>query len=71
MPNKSSKLDDVTTINDENRSSQQDAATAASQSGQTRSGYSGYFVTPEDYNFEVSEPKEYFQKELFIKLPLY
>ena len=27
-------------------------------------------MTPEDYNFEVSEPSEYFQKELFFKLPL-
>ena len=24
----------------------------------------------EDYNFEVNEPKEYFQKQLFFKLPL-
>ena len=28
-------------------------------------------MTPEDYNFEVQEPQEFFQKELFVKLPLY
>ena len=25
----------------------------------------------EDYNFEVQEPSKYFQKELYVKLPLY
>ena len=25
----------------------------------------------EDYNFEVQEPPKYFQKELYVKLPLY
>ena len=28
-------------------------------------------MTPEDYNFEVSEPQEFFQKELYYKMSLY
>ena len=28
------------------------------------------FVTPDEFNFELTEPKTYYQKELFISLPL-
>ena len=30
-----------------------------------------YTVKPEEFNVEVKEPKQYFQKELITELPLY
>ena len=32
---------------------------------------SGFSVSPEDYNNEEIEPKEYFQKEITIDFPFY
>ena len=50
----------------------EDAETAVDdQLSQQTEKKGGYFVTAEDYNFEVQEPLEFFQKELFVKLPLY
>ena len=57
------------------RNMEEDATTAEDQQshkegGQANKTLSGYFVTPEDYNFEISEPKQFYQKDLFVKLPI-
>lgn len=49
----------------------EDAETAVDDQTSTQTEKKGgYLVTPEDYNFEVQEPSQYYQKELFVKLPL-
>lgn len=71
--NQSRTEEGQSTATADDRSTVHDGATTQSQSVRTAksSKKEGYYVKAEDYNFEVDEPLQYYQKELFIKLPLF
>lgn len=56
-------LDRQKSIHEEKSAEEASVSNTGGHSSRAKRGFS---VPPEDYNFEVTEPKQYFQKELNI-----